>query len=131
MPGDHGQVGALSELGLGAVSLGMRPEVDEDILDDVLGGRRLTEHAHRSPEHDRRQPVEDLGQRLIVPGGDPGDEQGVPRVHGAHGNPTAAAAATVRDRSARIIANPGRQRQHEPDTPPGGAPDSRNAILRM
>ena len=55
--------------------LGVVPEAEEHLLDDLLGERVVVEHPHREAERGVAVAAEHLGQRLLSEAGD-GDHQG-------------------------------------------------------
>ena len=79
-PGQHRQVGAQGPGG-GVVPVGMAPQLNEDILGNVLRGGPLAEDPQRGPVNGRPELVEGLGERMIVAGRQAGREQRVRWLH--------------------------------------------------
>ena len=61
---------------------GVAPEIDEDVLDDVLGPDVISQDLQRGRMDGRRELVEHLGERAVVPGRQAGGEEGAGGLHG-------------------------------------------------
>src|ERR1700681_2835312 len=81
--GVHPQIGA-QRAPLGVEAFGLAPQGDEDLLGDVLGGRGITGETAGQAEDEGTVALPNLGQRLLVTCPQAGDQDRVPRVHGAH-----------------------------------------------
>src|SRR4051812_36132326 len=124
MPGDQGEVGAQAAQRL-VEPLGMAPQVDEHVLDDVLRGRRVAQDLPRRRMHGRPELVERFGEGTLVSGREPSGEQGAGPLHGAdrtaahpRATPAARGGSTMHD-------PPDPDCWHIPDASPPGPPDHR------
>ena len=105
MTGAQGQVGPQAPQGC-VVVLRMAPEIHEHVLDDVLR-RRVAEDLERGRMDGRPELVEHLGEGAVVPGDQPGGEEGADGLHGAD----------------RTAADPGATPAAARGSPPADAPD--------
>ncbi len=67
VPGLHHQEGA-QRARSGVIPAGMAPQLNEHVLHNVLRGGAVPQNTQRGTVHGRREPVEDLSERVIVPG---------------------------------------------------------------
>jgi hypothetical protein len=78
-------VGASEEVGperaaLGVESLGTTPQVEEDLLGDLLGRRVAADHPSSQGVHGAGVATVDLGEGGLMPAGDPEHQAGVARL---------------------------------------------------
>src|SRR5262249_61168198 len=80
VPGEQVEVGAESPCRW-VVAVRMAPKLDEDVLDDILRRRALTENPKRGPVDGRRQVVEGLRERVVVSGRQARRQERIRRFH--------------------------------------------------
>jgi len=87
------------------VAAGLRPHLEEDLLEDLLGLAPPSQDAEQQTEDQRRMQVEDLGQSFALTCSNPSHEVDLvawPGIHGG-GHPTA---ASGRGESSKKMHNP-------------------------